>query len=152
MSNDGNKNTLFELKTAILKLLETRVVEIPLIWQFKQEYASKSGSKAITNLQRQAKQNQDVEELESELNTIGYWLFQQEKYLDAKSVFKLNLELFPNSANAHDSYSDVLIKLKAYEQAENILINGLKLVKKENNNDLIKSIKGQLNKIEQVVK
>lgn len=152
MSNDGNKNTLFELKTAILKLLDTRVVEIPLIWQFKQEYASKSGSKAITNLKRQAKQNQDVEELESELNTIGYWLFQQEKYSDAKSVFKLNLELFPNSANAHDSYADVLIKLKDYEQAENILINGLKLAKKENNNNLINSIKGQLNKIEQVVK
>ncbi|WP_439132326.1 serine hydrolase [Polaribacter sp.] len=152
MSNDSNKNTLFELKTAILKLLETRVVAMPLIWQFKQEYANKEGSKAIANLKRQVQQSQDVEALESELNTIGYWLFQQEKYLDAKSVFKLNLELFPKSANAHDSYADVLIKIKDYEQAENILINGFKLAKKENNTNLINSITGQLKKIEQLVK
>ena len=151
MSNDGNKNTLFEMKTAILKLLETRLVAIPLIWQFKREYADTGGSKAIANLQKQTQQNQDIEVSESELNTIGYWLFQQEKYLDAKSVFKLNLELFPNSANVHDSYAEVLIKLKDYEQAKIILINGLKLAKIEDNNNLTSSLTGQLKKLEQLV-
>ena len=152
MSNDGNKNTLFELKAAILKLLETRLVTIPLIWKFKQEYFAQGGEKAIVNLQKQAQQNLDIEVSEGELNTIGYWLFQQEKYLEVKSVFKLNLELFPNSANAHDSYAEVLIKINDYKQAEIILINGLKLAKKEDNNNLINSLTGQLKKIEQLVK
>lgn len=151
MSNDGNKNTLFEMRTAILNLLETNVVVIPIYWQFKQEYTDKGGAKAIANLQKRAQQNQNTEVLESELNTIGYWLFQQEEYLNAKSVFKLNLELFPNSANVHDSYAEVLIKLKDYEQAEIILINGLKLAKKEENNSLINSLTGQLKKLDQLI-
>jgi hypothetical protein len=151
MSNDGNKNALFEMKTAIFKLLETRLVTIPLIWQFKQKYADKGGLKAIANLKKQTQQNQDIEVPESELNAIGYWLFQQEKYLDAKSVFKLNLELFPNSANVHDSYADVLIKLKDYEQPKIILISRLKLAKIEDNNNLTRSLTGQLKKLEQLV-
>lgn len=145
MSNDGNKNTLFEIKTAILNLLETRIVVIPLFWQFKQEYADKGGLQAIANLHEQIKQNQDFESTEGEINTIGYWLFQQENYIDAKSVFKLNLELFPNSANVHDSYAEVLIKLKDYEQAKTIIINGLKLAKKEDNNSLTSSLTSHLN-------
>ena len=147
MSNDGRKNTLFEIKTAILNLLETSKVVIPLNWQFKQEYTNNGRAKAITNLQKRTQQNKDTKVLESELNTIGYWLLKQEKYSDAKSVFKLNLELFPNSANVHDSYAEVLIKLKDYEQAEIALLKGLKLANKEVNNSLIISLSDQLKKL-----
>ena len=74
-------------------------------------------------------------------------MLKQEKYSDAKSDFKLNLELFPNSANVHDSYAEVLIKLKDYEQAEIALLKGLKLANKEVNNSLIISLSDQLKKL-----
>ena len=57
---------------------------------------------------------------ESQLNYLGYILLNNEKNDEALAIFKLNMEEYPSSANAHDSYGDALLlkgdSLKALEQ------------------------------------
>lgn len=43
---------------------------------------------------------------EPELNTLGYSLLRTGRAADAIEVFKLNVEMFPKSANAHDSLGE----------------------------------------------
>jgi CubicO group peptidase (beta-lactamase class C family) len=43
---------------------------------------------------------------ETELNQLGYQLLQQKKVADAIEIFKLNVEMYPQSANAHDSLGE----------------------------------------------
>ncbi|MBU2940500.1 serine hydrolase [Lacinutrix sp. C3R15] len=46
---------------------------------------------------------------EREINTIGYQLLQEEKIDEAVTVFKWNVEAFPGSYNAYDSYAEGLM-------------------------------------------
>lgn len=46
---------------------------------------------------------------ESELNLLGYELLWDDRVDDAAAILKLNLEGFPKSANAYDSYGDALL-------------------------------------------
>jgi CubicO group peptidase (beta-lactamase class C family) len=43
---------------------------------------------------------------EAELNRLGYQLLQTKKVADAIEIFKLNVEMFPQSANAYDSLGE----------------------------------------------
>ena len=43
---------------------------------------------------------------ETELNQLGYQLLQLKKVTDAIEIFKLNLEMYPQSANAYDSLGE----------------------------------------------
>ncbi len=56
---------------------------------------------------------------ESELNILGYELLNANKVNEALAVFKLNAEVYPESANVYDSYGDALLEagdsLKALE-------------------------------------
>ena len=40
------------------------------------------------------------------MNTLGYWLLGKRKVVEAIEVFKMNVEDFPNSANAYDSLGE----------------------------------------------
>ena len=51
--------------------------------------------------------------IEAEINAFGYRLIQLQKMDEAIEMFKLNVELYPNSANVYDSLGD------AYEQKGN---------------------------------
>lgn len=56
---------------------------------------------------------------ENAINDFGYDLLQQNKLSDAELIFKLNVELYPNSYNVFDSYGECL--LKAGKEKEGIL-------------------------------
>lgn len=43
---------------------------------------------------------------ETELNQLGYQLLQQKKLADAIEIFKLNVEMYPQSANVYDSLGE----------------------------------------------
>jgi CubicO group peptidase (beta-lactamase class C family) len=47
---------------------------------------------------------------EDQLNLLGYSYLRVEEIKNAISVFKINTEAFPNSANAYDSYGEALMK------------------------------------------
>lgn len=51
------------------------------------------------------------------INTFGYILLGKGQDEDALTIFKLNMELFPNSGNTYDSYGDILRKLDRKEEA-----------------------------------
>ena len=48
----------------------------------------------------------DYDFSETELNRLGYQLLQAKKVSDAIEIFKLNVEMFPQSANAYDSLGE----------------------------------------------
>jgi len=54
---------------------------------------------------------------EAALNNLGYNLIVDRELNDAKKVFELGIELYPDSYNTYDSYGECLIKLKEYENA-----------------------------------
>ncbi len=54
---------------------------------------------------------------EREMNLSGYQLLQAGKTKEAASVFKLNVEAFPNSFNTYDSYGEALMLLGNKNQA-----------------------------------
>lgn len=47
--------------------------------------------------------------VEDEMNTIGYQLLRSEKIDEAVAVLKLNVDAFPKSFNAYDSYAEALM-------------------------------------------
>jgi tetratricopeptide (TPR) repeat protein len=55
------------------------------------------------------KSSGDYELIEDEMNSLGYKLLQSDKVDEALAVFKLNVEEFPKSFNAYDSYAEALM-------------------------------------------
>ncbi len=56
-------------------------------------------------------------ELETKINTYGYNLINQKKIDDANKVLRMNVQLFPESANAYDSYGESFMLLGKKEDA-----------------------------------
>jgi tetratricopeptide (TPR) repeat protein len=54
------------------------------------------------------KKNPQLNLTENELNGWGYQLLNQKKADQALSIFKLNVTLYPKSANAYDSLGEIL--------------------------------------------
>lgn len=89
---------------------------------------------------------------ESEINDVGYQLMRSGQIEEAAEVFKLNVDAFPESFNAYDSYAEALMNLGRNEEAvANYKIsveinpanqNGIDMLKKlgVNTDDLIKEV------------
>jgi len=84
-----------------------------------QETIDASGlEQALTKFRElQAKDFADYYVSESQLNGLGYGYLQKEKLDEARAVFTLNVELFPDSGNTHDSYGEVLLLMGEREAA-----------------------------------
>ncbi len=83
---------------------------------------------------------------EHEMNIAAYELLQSDQINDAKSMFKLNVEAHPYSANVHDSYGEVLLNLGDTAQAivsykKSISLNP----KNQNGIDVLKRIGADIN-------
>jgi CubicO group peptidase (beta-lactamase class C family) len=63
---------------------------------------------------------------ESEMNGVGYQFLQSGRAKEAVAVFKLNVEEYPNSFNAYDSYGEALL---AFGDKPGAIENYLKSVK-----------------------
>ncbi len=142
MSTDGDRSTLRELKRSILHVLNGAKVRLPLSWTFKAEVSKNGFDIAFAHLQQRIKKDAhlDLFSDEDELNELGYGLLEEKKYKQAALLFQLNLQRFPDSANAHDSYADALIKLAKRDEAKRIIQQGLILAKKQKNSSLIKHL------------
>jgi len=69
---------------------------------------------------------------EREMNMLGYNLLQEGKINEAVKVFKLNVELFPESSNVYDSYGEALAEAG---DIENAIINYKKSVELNPDNE-----------------
>lgn len=56
-------------------------------------------------------------ELEDKINDMAYSMLMQDKLSEASQFFYMNVEFFPNSANAYDSYAESLYRLGKIEEA-----------------------------------
>jgi CubicO group peptidase (beta-lactamase class C family) len=89
---------------------------------------------------------------EGELNTLGYQLLAKERAKDAIEVFKLNTEMFPQSANPFDSLGEAYLK---DGQKELALANYKKAVELDPKNAnavlVIKRLEGKETKVDPAV-
>ncbi len=148
LSSDGNKATLSLIFKAIKKLAENPVIEIPDSWWLNKEAKLYGYPATIKTYKSMINNGDKVKPKESLLNGMGYSLRDKTTIKDALLLLKLNLELYPNSANTHDSYADILIKAGKYHEAKSIAESGLKLAKQSGNNFLIRSLSSYLEKID----
>jgi tetratricopeptide (TPR) repeat protein len=70
---------------------------------------------------------------ESEMNAMGYRLMQTDQIESAVEIFKLNVQLYPNSANAYDSLGEVYLKMGDNERAVKNYKKSLELNPRNNN-------------------
>ena len=81
---------------------------------------------------------------ESAINNIGYSLIGTGKYGDAIEVLKLNVETFPQSANAYDSYAEALMR---NGDTKNAILNYKKSLElnpeNQNARDMLKNLEEQ---------
>ena len=75
------------------------------------EYIDKEGTGELAKGYQKLKDEyrEDLDFSESQLNNLGYYYLGRNLFAKAKSVFKLNLDLFPNSYNVYDSYGEALL-------------------------------------------
>ncbi len=57
-------------------------------------------------------------DMENKLNNLGYDFMGRNEVTKASEVFRINMKLFPESANTYDSYGESLWKLGKTEEAE----------------------------------
>ncbi len=77
-----------------------------------------NGAAIVAKYRELRKQTPDAYDFkESELNALGYSLLQQNRIDDAIELFKLNVELFPTSANPYDSLGEAYAAKGAKELA-----------------------------------
>jgi len=79
---------------------------------------------AVESVKQLKKENDGFVLTEKEINSWGYKLINQKRMADALEIFKLNVFLFPTSANAFDSLGEIYaaldnipLAIKNYEQS-----------------------------------
>ncbi|MDF1549337.1 MAG: beta-lactamase family protein [Bacteroidales bacterium] len=79
---------------------------------------------------------------ENRFNSLGYLYIGQKKYEHAKTIFELNIEFYPQSANCYDSYAEVLALMGNTEEAIKNYEKAIKLNPGlQNSRDMIKKLK-----------
>ncbi|WP_454801600.1 serine hydrolase [Mucilaginibacter phyllosphaerae] len=80
----------------------------PNLKKLRAQLLKKGFDNAVSIASNLKKQNASFQLEENSLNTWGYQLLNQKKTSEALNIFKLNTILYPGSANAYDSYAEVL--------------------------------------------
>jgi len=80
----------------------------PNLKKLRAQLLTKGFDKAVSVASYLKKRDTSFRLEENSLNTWGYQLLNQKKTSEALNIFKLNTILYPGSANAYDSYAEVL--------------------------------------------
>ncbi|MEO7215105.1 serine hydrolase [Mucilaginibacter sp.] len=80
----------------------------PSVKKLRAELIKQGFNKAVPVAAQLKKQTKNLELPEGELNGWGYQLLGQKKPAEAVAIFKLNIVLYPKSANAYDSLGEAL--------------------------------------------
>ena len=95
---------------------------------------NKAGYKnAIAEVKGLKRGNKDFTLTEAELNSWGYSLLGQKRIADALEIFRLNVYLFPRSANTYDSLGEAYAELGSTELAIKNYEQSLRLNPKNKN-------------------
>lgn len=155
LSSDGAKSTLGPLRQSIASLADNQTVALPASWWLANEVKQQGIASALENYRAAVEEGNgttadgsEIDSNEQTLNGYGYSLSGSGQMDDAIAVLGLNVELFPNSANAHDSFADILIQAEDYAQAKTITEQGLRLARQDRNSFLIQSMEDYLSTIQ----
>ena len=110
MGEMGSNAPVYSIHKAILKILDGQQVEfpkIPISVKIKNMIDQKGIDFAIVQyntLKTNFPAKYDFSE--RQLNQLGYFYLNKNRYKEAIPIFKLNTEVFPNSANVYDSLGE----------------------------------------------
>jgi len=141
MSSDGRKSTLYELRNYIANISAQSETKTPATWWLSNEIKVNGIEKAVQKYKIIMKENDKLISNEQTLNSLAYSLLADKKLDDGSLLMKLNLEYYPESANAHDSYAELLIETRHFEKAAAVVKRGLLLAEQSKNDMLIKILK-----------
>lgn len=146
LSNTG-KTYLSKMNKAIRQILYNAKYEKPKM-SFATSLAKIIENGDIKDAEKFYKKNKNNEKyslLENEMNALGYQLLSENKIKEAITIFKINVEVFPKSANVYDSLGEAHFNNKNYKLA---LKNYEKTLELNKNNNwaktMIEKIKGIL--------
>jgi len=121
LSNKGTNLPLYPIHEAILNILDDEPYEYPVlaIAPKLKKLIDENGLVSAVKEYHILKDNEAIKYDFSveQLNRLGYYYLNNQKYVEAKSVFKLNIDMYPSDANVYDSYGEVLMLNGEYELA-----------------------------------
>jgi len=147
MSADGRKATLYEIKNYLWQMGTSDTRLVPGQWWLRKNIEELGFEVAFPAYLELVEAGNKLLTSEETLNILGYQMMNDSKMQEATILLAQNLKAFPQSANAHDSYADVLVRSKKYMQAEGVIAKGLELARKDGNQMLINSLQGYLKTI-----
>jgi hypothetical protein len=138
LSSDGRKATLSELRQLLssayvnsqTKTETSQALLIPASWNLNQQLKSKPYTEVFAAFKVQLNTG-ELYSNESELTSMAYSL-RRTNVPAALELMALTVEYFP-SANAHDSFVDLLLQFDKYQRAKSVAEKGLILARQEKN-------------------
>lgn len=117
--NNTGSAPLRQLTKSILGILHDEPFHQPkpTIAQFMYNHIEQDGLASATAAYEAIKSDDSFRMDEGKMNELGYHYLEKEELTNAEAIFKLNLERFPTSGNAHDSYAEALLKLGRKDEA-----------------------------------
>ncbi len=113
LSNKGTNGPLYPIQEAILKILNNEpynLPKIPISIKLKSLIDSMGIERAYSHFQEVKRSNELSYNFNiNQLNGLGYYYINKQKLEEAKAVFKLNAELYPDDANVYDSYAETFM-------------------------------------------
>jgi CubicO group peptidase (beta-lactamase class C family) len=112
LNNTGGA-PLYDMTVGIAGILNYKPYSLPKksIANTLLEKIEKDGINSALSFYKEIKESHNYTINENEMNLLGYQLLQSDKVNEAASVFKINVEEYPNSFNVYDSYGEALLAL-----------------------------------------
>ena len=101
--------------------------------QLRAELLKKGFDKATIIVSDLKKKDPEYVLKEDDLNSYGYRLIGEGKKYEGLSIFKLNVDLYPESANVYDSYAEALSLIGYQSEAVKNYKRSLELNPQNNN-------------------
>ncbi|MFK8013208.1 MAG: tetratricopeptide repeat protein, partial [Marinicellaceae bacterium] len=144
MSSDGRKSTLYELHEGLSNISHNSPVILPASWWLSHQIKTEGIDVALEAYKSKLTIDNDLNSNEQTLNNLGYGLYANKQLEEALKVMKLNLELYPNSANTYDSYAELLIDANKQAEALPFIKQGIKVATENKNGQLLTILKSKL--------
>jgi CubicO group peptidase (beta-lactamase class C family) len=113
LDNVGLGNYHHTITNSIISILNGQPPELPkksIAETLYKTAIEKDVAAAIAEYRKLKAENSPIYDFsETELNTVGYRLVGQKRPKDAIEIFKLNVEMFPTSANPYDSLGEAYL-------------------------------------------
>lgn len=133
----GNINQLTLGIVNILYGLEPAKPKPSLATMLSKGIKEKGLETAITETSALKDKKDEYRISEGEFNNLGYMFLQEKLIAEAVAIFRLNIEMFPESSNVYDSYGEALAEAG---DKENSILNYRKSLELNPNNDNAKKM------------